>query len=278
MSTERTIKHIFHPTDLSKSSEVAFLHALRLALQTRASLTIMHVDTKDDAEAWTEMPQVRLTLKKWGLLKNESDAEEFLTLGIRIRKLLVDDDNPLTACEKYLEDHPTDLIVLATHQDSGRSGWMKRKVAEPLMRAVGEITLLIPQQCSGFVGSKTGTVDLKRILLPIAVDPDPAQAVRAASRIARELGGTEIEFTLLHVGASADMPTPDLPVREGWKWTRIARKGDVVETILAVEKELHADLIVMVTQGHDGFFDALRGSTTERVLRGASCPMLAGIV
>jgi nucleotide-binding universal stress UspA family protein len=31
----------------------------------------------------------------------------------------------------------------------------------------------------------------------------------------------------------------------------------------------------MTTQGHTGVLDALRGSTTERILRRASCPVLA---
>ena len=35
------------------------------------------------------------------------------------------------------------------------------------------------------------------------------------------------------------------------------------------------DLLVLATQGHQGFLDALRGSTTERVVRGARCPVLA---
>lgn len=276
MSTERTIKHIFHPTDLSRSSEVAFHHALRLAVEARASLTILHVGS--DTESWDEMPHVRRTLKKWGLLKDENDTEEFLTLGMKIRKLMVGAGDPLKACKEYLEDHPTDLVVLATHQDSGRMGWLKQKVAEPLVRAVGEATLLVPSECPGFVHPKTGAVGLRRILLPIASDPDPAQAVRAATLVSRHLGSGEMEFTLLYVGATADMPTPELPVRDGWKWDRIAREGDIVETILAVEKEIKADLIVMATKGHDGFLDALRGSTTERVLRGASCPMLTGVV
>lgn len=278
MSTERPVKHIFHPTDLSKGSEVAFLHALRIAVEMRGSLTILHVDPSNEAEAWDEMPQVRLTLKKWGLLKDVNDPEEFLRLGIMIRKLLVGASSPLKACTKYLENHPTDLIVLATHQSTGGSGWMKGKVAEPLMRAAAEVTLLVPHDRPGFVEPRSGAVDLRRILLPIAADPDPAQAVRAASLISRHIGGAEIEFTLLHVGAGSDMPTPELPVREGWKWTRISREGDVVGTVLAVEKEIRADLIVMATKGHDGFLDALRGSTTERVLRGASCPMLTGVV
>ena len=39
-----TIHRIFHPTDFSQDSQVAFAHALKLALVFRAELTIMHVD------------------------------------------------------------------------------------------------------------------------------------------------------------------------------------------------------------------------------------------
>ena len=38
------------------------------------------------------------------------------------------------------------------------------------------------------------------------------------------------------------------------------------------------DLVVMASRGHDGFLDALRGSTTERVLRQVTCPLLVGTV
>jgi nucleotide-binding universal stress UspA family protein len=55
----------------------------------------------------------------------------------------------------------------------------------------------------------------------------------------------------------------------------VCEGGEVVETILNASDEREADLIVMATRGHDGFVDALRGSTTERVLRGAKCPLLA---
>jgi len=47
---------------------------------------------------------------------------------------------------------------------------------------------------------------------------------------------------------------------------------------LQASKACRADLIVMSTTGHDGFLDALRGSTTERVVRGANCPVLAILV
>src|SRR5262249_15832419 len=52
-------------------------------------------------------------------------------------------------------------------------------------------------------------------------------------------------------------------------------EGPVEETILRIAQDHHADMIAMPTAGRDGFLDALRGSTTERVLRRAVCPVLA---
>ncbi len=51
--------------------------------------------------------------------------------------------------------------------------------------------------------------------------------------------------------------------------------GDVVQTIEREAEQWTPDLIVFTTEGHRDFLDALRGSTTERVLRAAHCPVLA---
>ena len=49
----------------------------------------------------------------------------------------------------------------------------------------------------------------------------------------------------------------------------------MVNTIVDTALELDVDLIGMPTAGHHGVFDALRGSTTERVIRHAPCPVFA---
>ena len=47
-----------------------------------------------------------------------------------------------------------------------------------------------------------------------------------------------------------------------------------MDQILEEEAHWRPDLMLLATQGHIDFLDALRGSTTERVLR-AHCPVLA---
>ena len=90
---------------------------------------------------------------------------------------------------------------------------------------------------------------------------------------------------IFHPSDFSTTSTEDMPVvheprqagwtQAGWTWDRTVQRGDVVEQILAVSTACTADLIVLATQGHHGFLDALRGSTSERILRGARCPVLA---
>jgi hypothetical protein len=56
---------------------------------------------------------------------------------------------------------------------------------------------------------------------------------------------------------------------------KIALAGNVVVEVLAAAAECQTDLIVMARPEIRAFLHALRGSTTERVLRDARCPVLA---
>jgi nucleotide-binding universal stress UspA family protein len=88
-------------------------------------------------------------------------------------------------------------------------------------------------------------------------------------------GDERVAITLLHVGTADD--APEIAAADGpqWTFTRVVREGEPVEQILSAADDVQADLIVMPTAGHTGVFDALRGSTTERVLRRTPCPLLA---
>ena len=53
-----------------------------------------------------------------------------------------------------------------------------------------------------------------------------------------------------------------------------ARLGDAAENILETAREHNVDLIVMGTHRRHGFMHLVLGSTAERVLRDATCPVL----
>lgn len=71
------------------------------------------------------------------------------------------------------------------------------------------------------------------------------------------------------------MPELTCPEVPGWRWNRMTKGGEVIEAIHQAAGETDADLIVMTTDGRNGFLDALRGSHSERVLRESRCPVLA---
>jgi nucleotide-binding universal stress UspA family protein len=253
---EVKLKSIFHPSDFSQASEVAFAHALRIALVVEAKLTMLHIEASPTTE-WQDFPGVRETLERWGLIPADSPKSE----------------DPVEACLHFLAEHPADLIVLAVHQHEGRMRWLARSVGEPIARKAGQMTLFIPHGVDGFVSRQDGSISLHNILIPVTTKPRPQPSVEATARLIRNLESPAGMVTLLHVGPAAEMPSLRTPTDTAWTWNRVAKAGEPVDAIVQTASELHADLIVMTTDGPDGFLDALRGSTSERVLRKARCPV-----
>jgi nucleotide-binding universal stress UspA family protein len=268
---------IFHPSDFSAASEVAFGHALKIAIQAKAKLDIMHVETHLSPEKpyWQDFPAVRLTLSRWGILPEGIGRDEVAKAGLRIRKALKSGADPVKTMLRHFRRLPPDLIVLATHQREGIERWLHRAVAEPLARRSGAMTLFVPSETRGFVSVKNGSVTLKKILIPVDHDPDPQTALSKALLLARGLDCIVGEIRLVHIGPRGTAPVIDTPYRTGWSYDTVVRQGDVVDEIVKAEHEWRPDLMVLATHGHLDFLDALRGSTTERVLRSVYCPVLA---
>jgi len=270
---DRIIDSVLHPTDFSEGSKVAFYHALKAALLAKSKITLLNV-SPDRTASFSDFPGVRETLEKWGLLPPNSPKSAVGDLGIDVRKAITQKKDPVDAVVNYLHEFPAEMIVLATSQKTGVARWLTGSVAEPIARKATEMTLFIASDTKGFVSPDDGSVSLRNILIPISLSPKPQPAIESAARIAKSLELPEGTFTLLHVGDGSSMPavrTRDLP---GWNWVEDVRSGDVIQSIIDASKETKADLIVMATDGRNGFLDGLRGSHSERVLRQAGVPLL----
>lgn len=272
------IHSIVHPTDFSEASQVAFAHALKLGLAAKAKFTILHseeVAGEGDVD-WSAFPGVRSTLARWGILEADAPQAEVVSrLGLDVRKVDVVDKNPVHGIGRFLARHPADLIVLATHGRSGLSGWLQGAVAGPIAREALSPILFLPEGAPGLVDPATGEARLARILIPVDHRPRPEPAMACAQQVARLLREGTIEVTLLHVGPDERQPALRRSGEPGFEIERMARPGQAAETILAVANELGVDMIAMATEGRQGLLDALRGSTSEQVVRRASCPVLA---
>jgi nucleotide-binding universal stress UspA family protein len=272
MQPQPTIRSIFHPSDFSDASEVAFAHALKLTLASRALLQMMHVETGADKED-EDFPRVRETLERWKLLPPGSSHRDVGQLGIEIHKVIASSDEPVKACLNFLEINDADLIVLSVQQREGIMRWLGNMVGEKIAQGSGQMTLFIPNGLDGFVSVADGSVRLKNILIPMVSKPRPEAAVETTLRLIHSLALPTGTVTLLHVGTFESTPVLDLPESTGWAWNQLTQPGDKSETIVQVARDLDADLIVMTTDGPDRFLDGLRGTTSERVLRKAHCPV-----
>lgn len=275
MELQENLNQIFHPSDFTEASYVAFVHSLKLAVSGQGKLTILHTGNDGDGSPWRNFPGVRQTLEQWGMLPPGSSKEAVAELGLEVAKVAATRRDPVESVLHYLEKHPHDMIVLATHQYDGFNRLMHKTFAEPIARQSGQRTLFIPFGIDGFISVIDGAVSLKNILIPVDARPHPQVAVDAAVALTELLGSTQVNIHLLHIGEPGVFPRMRLVDGACWNWNRISKQGNVEEEILGAAVEVGADLIVMATQGHHGFMDALRGSTTERIVRTAKIPVLA---
>jgi nucleotide-binding universal stress UspA family protein len=261
-------RSILHPTDFSPSNDAAFAHAVRLAVAARSALHILHIDEEGTKVQSDRFPKVPKLLTQWRMLDPGAppDAVE-LQLGVTLVKTALESKDIVRAVGAYAEQHSCDLLVMMTHESS----WMQRifrgSLAEATARLAHVPALFLRDGEEGFVDEAAGKIRLNRVLMPIAAEVATMHAWGLASNMVRMLEPIA-QFHVLHVGETLPtfgnlLPHVDL------------RRGPVVETILEVAEKIRPDLIVMATAGHNGLFDDLRGSTTERVLREAPCPVLA---
>ncbi|HZO82890.1 MAG TPA: universal stress protein [Candidatus Binataceae bacterium] len=138
----------------------------------------------------------------------------------------------------------------------------------------------------------------KTILCPIDFDENSLAALAHARRLAADMGAT---IHLLHalpilpmltdrgsLPLAADEASAEAEATRRLKdvarrrlgrtpyaiHTRVAFVSDVPRSILAVARDLDADLIVMATHGRSGLRHVFVGSVAEAVMRNAACPVL----
>lgn len=144
---------------------------------------------------------------------------------------------------------------------------------------------------------RTVSIRLKNILVPLDFSEQSLKALRYAVPFAQQFGA---RLTLLHVLIPAiyptDYPVPPYPEPlgedcfaaierklDGIRATKVpselpvdllVRQSFTCDGILEVARETHADLIVATTHGRTGLKHLLMGSTAEKIVRQAPCPVL----
>src|SRR5262245_27902730 len=186
-----------------------------------------------------------------------------------------------------IEDLKPDLIVMGTHGRRGVERWFMGSTTEKLLRHSP-----VPLVTISAAGEKSLTAPrFRRILVTTDFSDGTADALAYAFSVAQE---NESEITLLHVvhDISVDMSgryqdsllngvrrqLEDLIPAEARNWCNVLTRVEtgvpyrIIQRILEDQK---IDLLVMNIHGKGMLERALLGSTAERVVRAASCPVMS---
>lgn len=291
-------KQIICPVDFSESSVRALAYAAALARWYGAQLAVLHVvptfepmqvrgDLGEPVQLLTPMPRERV-------LEQLGQSLNVAALSSGAIPVAESGDPQATIIDQALS-RKADLIVMGTHGRRGFKRLLLGSVTEAVLRESPCPVLTVPPHVSGTVPE---TVTFKRILCPIDFSPPAFQALGFALDLARQADG---RVTLLHVvewlaeeepreSKHFDVPKfrrymfdhaqerlRNLVAEESQTWVEIADLvvfGRAYREILRAAEAKPADLIVMGSQGKGGIGLALFGSTTQQVVRGATCPVL----
>lgn len=289
------IRRILCPCDFSGFSERARDHAIALAQWYDSELSVLHV-VPHAAAVWAYPPSVTpSSLEPVPRDQLQAELALFLEPATRVGipwTVSIVDGNPAAKIVEQAKIGATDLVVLGSHGRSGLERWAVGSVAEKVLRRAS-----CPVMVCGPAEKPTPPPHalFKRILCALDFWESSSRALTYALSLAQEANA---QLTLLHV--LEDIPEdqhrhPGLQeyrklmeaelrarlsravpeeVRNWCQPMEMVTEGKAYQQILQIAEEQAADLIVMGVQGRSALDLLVFGSTTNQVVRRATCPVL----
>jgi nucleotide-binding universal stress UspA family protein len=294
-----TFSRVLCPIDFSEPSKRALAYAVAFAEWHRAQLAVMHV-----APSFEPVMPTPVRDENTGDVIYPVTREDVLEALHRAAKAAGASPSRVEAIADsgatvpQILDHAVgwraDLLVVGTHGFSGFDHLLLGSVAERLIHKASCPVLTVPPSAHA---ASPAPLAIQRILCPVDFSPSSDLAVGFALDLGRQIGAAveflyvvewpesgeprtyahfgmpEFRLQLMHDGRvqlEALAPAgPDGPVV-----SHHVASGRPKAQILAHAREHDTQLIVMGAQGRDGVGLSLLGSTTERVVRDARCPVL----
>ena len=288
------IERILCPTALTPESDEALRYAVALAREYEATLTLCHCD----GEAWTIAPNGKPETN--GHLRRyfEDALAPHLVLtdyskldweGVSLRG-----DEPGLLITREAAALRADLIVMRSRRRPRRAALLG-STAETICRTAPCSVLVTHPREREWVGSTTGDIDLKRVLVAHDFSDRSELGLQHGLSLAQKF---RAELHLLHVLNERETDSPELAWVAGTsqslyhgamrklqdavmggdklhcKVKYMVRTGKPYAEVLAFAEENEIDLICMGADGVDSAPQTLFGSNVDRVLRQAPCPVL----
>jgi nucleotide-binding universal stress UspA family protein len=292
------VKRVLCPVDLTELSIRPLAYAGAIANWYRAQLTALHVVPTFEpmevrAGALFDPVQFVYPMSREQVLERLREAVH--TAGaIDQVDVAAEAGEPAAVIVDQASAHRADLLVMATHGRSGFDRLLLGSVTEKVLRRAPCPVLTVPPHAAD---SPNG-VRLTTILCPVDFSPAALQAVEFAVDLARRANASVTFLQAIEWLAEeepGELPHFNVPefrlylmqdaeeqlnaliaqhprVGRGCQAAVVA--GRAHREILRIAAEKGASLIVMGAQGRGGPAVTPLGSTTQQVVRAASCPVL----
>lgn len=299
---ELRLKTILVSIDFSASSRHALEVAVTLAKEFGDSLHLLHV-AEIGSPAYeigaTDFPDMAMIIrhKARAELKALGGGKLPTTLPLKIHVRrgwpFVGGKRPWLEITQAAKELTADLVVLGTHGHTGLKHVWPGSTAERVVQHAPCAVLTVPKPEPRASGLRSATFNPTAILVPSDFSKASEAALPYAGALAEKFGaGVTLVHSLepwLHASyALASTYNPKTAAACKKKLAALAQRtlptGSVVKTLVrhgnpglevaGVARDLKIDLIVIATRGNTGLKHVLLGSTAERVVRHAFCPVL----
>ena len=291
------IHSILASTDFSDEACAGTDYATHLAQKLRAAVLLVHViepfPAMEGMEAFPLLPspsemarQARLRLKKLA----ETNQEKSLRLATSVRT-----GKPFHGIIAAATERRADLIVMATHGYTGLDHALLGSTAERVVRHAPCSVLTVPAGAK-YPGAGDG-LRIAKILVPLDFSDTSKTALPWAVYLADSFGAQIVLFNVTEIfpidhlmgremvnhaitpmieeaRAALERIADNLGATTDARVSTSVIDGVPYKEICRAAQETHADLTVLTTHGHTGLKHLWLGSTAERVVRHARCPVL----
>ena len=288
------LQRIVVPVDFSGPSEVALRCATAFAARLGGKIALVHVIEPgrvvgELSESDTRMTEIqRLVEEELCSLASRCSLADRSGEPALFDEVEVRTGRPFQQIGQAASELGGDLIVISTHGYTGLEYVLLGGTAERVIRHAPCPVLVVRRQDGR-------APEPKKILVPVDFSAASLDGLRYALRLAEPFGA---RLTALHVIESLgptvrleiDVDAHKRKLREGVQlrleklhlevdepagaFDTLFREGRSYHEIVAMAQRGDCDLIVMASLGRSGVVDMLLGSTAERVVRHAPCPVL----
>jgi nucleotide-binding universal stress UspA family protein len=293
------LKTILSTTDFSDTSRAGVRYAMALAEALGADVTLLNVVEPPSRMAGMEVVALARTDSEVAALARvqlrtfvKREAPGGVTCAVVVRT-----GKPFHEIALAARAQLADVIVIGTHGYTGAKHLLLGSTAERVVRHAPCPVLTVPARAQSGQDGKMPAFKLKKILVPIDFSNISADALPYVLLLAGQFSAEVILISVVetypidHIlgdevadqlrepamrQAESDLQAmaAHLGKSTSVRPSAIVRQGTPFVEICLAAKTQGADMIVLTTHGYTGLKHVWLGSTAERVVRHAACPVL----